>query len=392
MDAPMNLKNSLIVKLFAGIFTGILLGITLSHFNIHFLLSTIKTAEMLFGAFLKFIIPLVIIGFVPPGIIDIGGKAGKTLAITILLAVSSTLIGGLVAYTTGSVFLESLVGNLGAGTETTAIEPLFTLVIDPPLPVFTALVLAFTFGLVLSSKPLVTFRNVFYELKDIVEIIIRKAIIPLLPFYIASLFCSLSATGEIIPILTSFAKLYGVIIGLQIGIVVIEYIIAGTLTRRNPLDLIKNMIPAYLTAFGTQSSAATIPVTIESARKNNISEDIIDFVIPLCATIHLVGDMIMITLSSMVLVTMQGGTPELMQYIPFILLLSVTMIAAPGIPGGGAMTALGLLEEMLMFNNFQKGMILSLHMAQDSFGTASNVSGDGALTVIVDYLTGKMKK
>ncbi len=388
----MNLKNSLIVKLFAGIFTGILLGITLSHFNIHFLLSTIKTAEMLFGAFLKFIIPLVIIGFVPPGIIDIGGKAGKTLAITILLAVSSTLIGGLVAYTTGSVFLESLVGNLGAGTETTAIEPLFTLVIDPPLPVFTALVLAFTFGLVLSSKPLVTFRNVFYELKDIVEIIIRKAIIPLLPFYIASLFCSLSATGEIIPILTSFAKLYGVIIGLQIGIVVIEYIIAGTLTRRNPLDLIKNMIPAYLTAFGTQSSAATIPVTIESARKNNISEDIIDFVIPLCATIHLVGDMIMITLSSMVLVTMQGGTPELMQYIPFILLLSVTMIAAPGIPGGGAMTALGLLEEMLMFNNFQKGMILSLHMAQDSFGTASNVSGDGALTVIVDYLTGKMKK
>lgn len=388
----MNLKNSLIVKLFVGILTGIVLGVTLSHFNIQFLLSTIKTAEMLFGAFLKFIIPLVIIGFVPPGIIDIGGKAGRTLIITILLAVSSTLIGGLVAYSTGSLFLESLVGNLAATTETVKIEPLFSLTIEPPLPVFTALALAFVFGLVLSSKPLVTFRNVFYELKDIVEIIIRKAIIPLLPFYIASLFCSLSATGEIVPILTSFAKLYGVIIGLQIGIVVIEYVIAGALTRRNPLNLIKNMIPAYLTAFGTQSSAATIPVTIESVRENEVSEDIIDFVIPLCATIHLVGDMIMITLSSMVLVTMQGGTPELMQYIPFILLLSITMIAAPGIPGGGAMTALGLLEEMLMFNNFQKGLILSLHMAQDSFGTASNISGDGALAVIVNYITGKMNK
>ncbi|MFW5770515.1 MAG: cation:dicarboxylate symporter family transporter, partial [Spirochaetota bacterium] len=216
--------------------------------------------------------------------------------------------------------------------------------------------------------------------------------IPLLPFYIASLFCSLSATGEIIPILTSFGKLYVVIIGLQISIVLIEYVIAGVLTRRNPLNLIKNMIPAYLTAFGTQSSAATIPVTIESVRSNDVSEDIIDFVIPLCATIHLVGDMIMITLSSMVILTMQGGTPELVQYIPFIFLLSVTMIAAPGIPGGGAMTALGLLEEMLMFNNFQKGLILSLHMAQDSFGTASNVSGDGALAIIIDYITGKMKK
>ncbi|HMB20464.1 MAG TPA: cation:dicarboxylase symporter family transporter [Spirochaetota bacterium] len=388
----MNLKNSLIFKLFLGIITGILLGITLSHYNIDFLLRTIKTAEILFGAFLKFIIPLIIIGFVPPGIIDIGGKAGKTLIITILLAVSSTLIGGLVAYSTGTVFLESLVGNLTAPAETLTIEPLFSLKVEPPLPVFTALALAFVFGLVLASKPLVTFRNVFYELKDIVEILIRKAIIPLLPFYIASLFCSLSATGEIIPILTSFGKLYVVIIGLQISIVIVEYIIAGVLTRRNPLHLIKNMIPAYLTAFGTQSSAATIPVTIESVRSNDVSEDIIDFVIPLCATIHLVGDMIMITLSSMVILTMQGGTPELVQYIPFIFLLSVTMIAAPGIPGGGAMTALGLLEEMLLFNNFQKGLILSLHMAQDSFGTASNVSGDGALTIIIDYITGKMKK
>src|SRR6056297_1171291 len=159
----MNLKNSLIFKLFLGIITGILLGITLSHYNIDFLLRTIKTAEILFGAFLKFIIPLIIIGFVPPGIIDIGGKAGKTLIITILLAVSSTLIGGLVAYSTGTVFLESLVGNLTAPAETLTIEPLFSLKVEPPLPVFTALALAFVFGLVLASKPLVTFRNVFYE-------------------------------------------------------------------------------------------------------------------------------------------------------------------------------------------------------------------------------------
>ena len=182
-----------------------------------------------------------------------------------------------------------------------------------------------------------------------------------------------------------------VIIALQFAFVALEYAAAGIVTGRGALPFLRNMLPAWLTAFGTQSSAATLPVTIQCVRENGVEEDVVDFVIPLCATIHLLGDMIMITMASIALCSMQGVVPQPAVFIPFIFLLSVTMIAAPGIPGGGAMTALGLLGEMLAFNAFQKGLMLSLHMAQDSFGTATNVTTDGAIVMLVEHLSGKKK-
>ncbi len=385
----MKLRDVLIFRLLAGIIAGIGIGIAAAHFEMTALLRAVKTAEELFGEFLKFLIPLIILGFVTPGIIDIGRRAGRMVLVTVSLALGSTLAGGFAAYAAGSVLSGFITGGALAGSDGGAIKSAFTLTIPPPLPVFTALVLSFLLGLALAGKRESAFARLFMELKEIMDTVIRRIIIPVLPLYIGSLFVSLSASGSIVPILSSFGRLYLVIIALQFAFIALEYTVAGVVSKRKPLAFLRNMLPAYLTAFGTQSSAATLPVTLQCVRENGVEEDVIDFVIPLCATIHLLGDMIMITVASMALYAMQGGAPEPSVFIPFIFLLSVTMIAAPGIPGGGAMTALGLLGEMLAFNGFQKGLMLSLHMAQDSFGTATNVTTDGAIVMLVERLGGK---
>ncbi len=385
----MKLRDALIFRLLAGIIAGIAIGIAAAHCEMTALLRAVKTAEELFGEFLKFLIPLIILGFVTPGIIDIGRRAGRMLLVTVSLALGSTLAGGFAAYAAGSVLSDFITAGALAGSDGGAITSAFTLTIPPPLPVFTALVLSFLLGLALAGKRESAFARLFMELKEIMDTVIRRIIIPALPLYIGSLFVSLSASGRIVPILSSFGRLYLVIIALQLAFIALEYTVAGVVSKRKALAFLRNMLPAYLTAFGTQSSAATLPVTLQCARENGVEEDVIDFVIPLCATIHLLGDMIMITVASMALYAMQGGAPEPSVFIPFIFLLSVTMIAAPGIPGGGAMTALGLLGEMLAFNSFQKGLMLSLHMAQDSFGTATNVTTDGAIAMLVERLGGK---
>lgn len=387
----MKLRDALIFRLLTGIAAGIVVGIAAAHYDMTTLLRAIKTAEELFGEFLKFLIPLIILGFVTPGIIDIGGRAGRMLLITVSLALGSTLVGGFAAYAAGSALSGFITGGALSTADGSLIKPAFTIAIPPALPVFTALVLSFLLGLALAGKRESVFARLFMELKDIMDSVIRRVIIPVLPFYIGSLFVSLSASGRIVPILSSFGRLYLVIIALQLAFIALEYAAAGIVTKRKPLVFLKNMLPAYLTAFGTQSSAATLPVTLQCVRENGVEEDVVDFVIPLCATIHLLGDMIMITIASIALYAMQGGVPSLSLFVPFIFLLSVTMIAAPGIPGGGAMTALGLLGEMLAFNGFQKGLMLSLHMAQDSFGTATNVTADGAIVMLVEHMSGGKK-
>lgn len=387
----MKLRDALIFRLLAGIAAGIAIGIAASHFEMTALLRATKTAEELFGEFLKFLIPLIILGFVTPGIIDIGDRAGRMLLVTVSFALGSTLAGGFAAYAAGSALTDFITGGTLTAADGALIKPAFTISISPPLPVFTALVLSFLLGLFCAGKKETVFARLFMELKGIMDAVIRRIIIPALPFYIGSLFVSLSASGKIVPILSSFGRLYLVIIALQFAFVALEYAAAGIVTGRGALPFLRNMLPAWLTAFGTQSSAATLPVTIQCVRENGVEEDVVDFVIPLCATIHLLGDMIMITMASIALCSMQGGVPQPAVFIPFIFLLSVTMIAAPGIPGGGAMTALGLLGEMLAFNAFQKGLMLSLHMAQDSFGTATNVTTDGAIVMLVEHLSGKKK-
>ena len=219
--------------------------------------------------------------------------------------------------------------------------------------------------------------------------IVNKVLIPLVPIYIGCIFAKLSFSGEIFTTLKSFAIVYAVLFSVQAIYILIQYSITSIIKKENPIKLIKNMLPAYFTAMGTQSSAATIPVTLQCVKRNSVSDEIAEFVVPLGATIHLAGDTITLVITSMAVMYMNGQVPTLSQVLPFIFMLGITMIAAPGVPGGGVMAALGLLETMFGFGSIEKSIMIALHAAQDSLGTATNITGDGAIAIIVDYLINK---
>lgn len=194
--------------------------------------------------------------------------------------------------------------------------------------------------------------------------------------------------GEIIKIMSVFAKVFGIIIILHFVILLVQYTIAGTLAGANPLLLIRKMLPAYFTAIGTQSSAATIPVTLNQTKENGVNEGIADFTIPLCATIHLSGSTITLVSCSMAVMMLHGMPITFSGMFGFILMLGVTMVAAPGVPGGAVMAALGLLESMLGFGPELTSLMIALYLTQDSFGTACNVTGDGAIAIMVNKIAG----
>ncbi|AIY79860.1 dicarboxylate/amino acid:cation symporter [Clostridium botulinum] len=387
------MKNlSLIKRIFTFLILGIILGLTCRSLNIIFPIRILATFSALFGSFLSFVIPLIIIAFIVPGIASLGKNSGKVLIGTTILAYISTVISGIAAYFIGISFLPKLIKAATlVATETIKAEPYFTIDIPPMLNIMSALIFAFVFGIGLSKITNSSLLRGFQEFSSIVSMIISKVLIPLVPLYIAAIFSKLSLSGEIFTTIKSFATIYLILFILQLAYLLCQYSIAGGLKKENPFKLLKNMIPAYLTAVGTQSSAATIPVTLSCTKENNVSEEVADLVVPLCATIHLAGDTITLVLTSIGVMLMRGETPTLITMMPFILMLGVTMVAAPGVPGGGVMAALGLLESMLGFGNIEKPIMIALHAAQDSFGTATNITGDGALSLIIDYFVNKNK-
>ncbi|ACD24914.1 dicarboxylate/amino acid:cation symporter [Clostridium botulinum] len=387
------MKNlSLIKRIFTFLILGIILGLTCRSLNIIFPIRILATFSALFGSFLSFVIPLIIIAFIVPGIASLGKNSGKVLIGTTILAYISTIISGIAAYFIGISFLPKLIKAATlVATETIKAEPYFTIDIPPMLNIMSALIFAFIFGIGLSKITNSSLLRGFQEFSSIVSMIISKVLIPLVPLYIAAIFSKLSLSGEIFTTIKSFATIYLILFILQFAYLLCQYSIAGGLKKENPFKLLKNMIPAYLTAVGTQSSAATIPVTLSCTKENNVSEEVADLVVPLCATIHLAGDTITLVLTSIGVMLMRGETPTLITMMPFILMLGVTMVAAPGVPGGGVMAALGLLESMLGFGNIEKPIMIALHAAQDSFGTATNITGDGALSLIIDYFVNKNK-
>ncbi|NFN95404.1 dicarboxylate/amino acid:cation symporter [Clostridium botulinum] len=387
------MKNlSLIKRIFTFLILGIILGLTCRSLNIIFPIRILATFSALFGSFLSFVIPLIIIAFIVPGIASLGKNSGKVLIGTTILAYISTIISGIAAYFIGISFLPKLIKAATlVATETIKAEPYFTIDIPPMLNIMSALIFAFIFGIGLSKITNSSLLRGFQEFSSIVSMIISKVLIPLVPLYIAAIFSKLSLSGEIFTTIKSFATIYLILFILQFAYLLCQYSIAGGLKKENPFKLLKNMIPAYLTAVGTQSSAATIPVTLSCTKENNVSEEVADLVVPLCATIHLAGDTITLVLTSIGVMLMRGETPTLITMMPFILMLGITMVAAPGVPGGGVMAALGLLESMLGFGNIEKPIMIALHAAQDSFGTATNITGDGALSLIIDYFINKNK-
>ena len=383
-------KLSLITRIVLCLVLGIGIGLLCGANNFQVPVKMLATFSNLFGNFLSFVIPLIIIGFIVPGIASLGSKSGKGLIITTIVAYISTLAAGFAAYLVGAGILPNLIKSEVALSEAgKSIEPYFNIEIPAIMGVMSALVLAFVLGIGLSKIKNSTMLKVVDEFNSIVLMIVTNVLIPLVPLYIGCVFAKLSYSGEIFNTLKSFGVVYVILFSLQLTYIFIQYCIAGAIKRENPFKLIKNMIPAYMTAVGTQSSAATIPVTLQCVKKNEVSEEVLDFVVPLGATIHLAGDTITLVLTSMAVMYMNGQTPTFGMIMPFIFMLGVTMIAAPGVPGGGVMAALGLLESMLGFGAIEKPIMIALHAAQDSFGTATNVTGDGAIAIVVDYIINK---
>ena len=373
------------------IFIAILLGIALGYVAPQWLGQLCATFNAIYSQFLGFMIPMIIIGFVVPAIGDIGSRAGRMLVITALLAYGFTVMSGLLSYVTGSALFPGLVaGDTSlnvAEQEVTKLTPWFTVEMPPVMGVTTSLVLSFLLGLGIAFSGGESLRRGMDEFRDIVSKTINVAIIPLLPIYIFGIFLCMTVEGEVGMVLKSFIKIIGVIFVLHVLLLIIQYSIAAPFARRNPLSMLRTMLPAYFTALGTQSSAATIPVTLRQAIKMGVREDVAGFVIPLCATIHLSGSTLKIVACALAIMIMHNQPYDAGMFMHFIAMLGITMVAAPGIPGGAIMAALGVLQSILGFDQETLALMIALYIAMDSFGTACNVTGDGAIAAIVDRVS-----
>lgn len=381
-------KLGLLPKLLLGIIIGILVGLS----GISFLTRILLTFSSLFGNFLGFMIPLIIIGFVAPGIAELGNKAGKMLGMTVAFAYISTISAGILAFFSGSLILPKLIKETSeVGGNIIEIGPYVNIQIPALMGVMTALATAFLLGLGMASINSKSIYSFMKEFQNIIEKVIKFLIIPLLPIHIAGIFSKMAYTGEVASTLSVFGRVIMVAIIVHVIYLAILYLIAGTISAKNPFMALKTMLPAYFTAIGTQSSAATIPVTVKSTIENDVSEEVAEFVVPLCATIHLAGSTITLTTCALAVMIMNGMVFTFPQMLVFIMMLGVTMVAAPGVPGGAIMAALGLLGTHLGFNEAHLGIMMALYIAQDSFGTACNVTGDGAIALAINSLVKKTK-
>lgn len=378
--------------LLSRIIIAILIGVVCGNFLPLPLIRIFATFNVLFSEFLSFSIPLIILGLVTVAISDIGNKAGKLLLITVLIAYGATLFSGFLSYAVGSAFFPGIITPGSSLAEVDKIPnamPYFSISIPPVISVMTALVLSFTLGLGLASMRGGALKEVANDFQVIIVQLINRVILPFLPIYIFGIFLNMAHTGEVYSILIVFIKIIGIIFALHIFLLIFQYSVAALFVKRNPLKLLARMMPAYFTALGTQSSAATIPVTLEQTKKNGVSADIAGFVIPLCATIHLSGSTLKIVACALSLMIMQGMPYDFYLFAGFILMLGITMVAAPGVPGGAIMAALGILQSMLGFGEAEQALMIALYIAMDSFGTACNVTGDGAIALVIDKITHK---
>ncbi|WP_449355296.1 dicarboxylate/amino acid:cation symporter [Virgibacillus natechei] len=378
----------LIVKLALGIVLGIVVGLIVPEF----ITRVIVTFKDIFGQFLEFTIPLIIIFFIVSGIASFGKHSGKMLGLTSAIAYSSTILAGTLAFVVAIIFIPMLAGQSGGNAEEApGFEPFFEFTIDPITGVMTALVAAFVFGIGITRLNSPTLKSFFDEGKEIIERMIWKIIIPVLPFYIGSIFAELAADGTVLDTLKAFGLVLVLAVVVHWVWLTILFTVAGIFTGRNPFSALKTMLPAYFTGLGTMSSAATIPVTVRQSKENDVSDGIADSAVPLSATIHLSGSTITIVLCSVAVMVISNGLsmPSFGMMLPFILMVGIVMIAAPGVPGGAVMAALGLLSTMLGFDETALGLMIGLYMAQDSFGTAANVTGDGAIALMVDKVMHK---
>ncbi|WP_028595448.1 dicarboxylate/amino acid:cation symporter [Paenibacillus assamensis] len=384
------------IGLFMRIVIAIALGIGLGLVAPDWFIRIFATFNKVFGNFLSFIIPLIIIGFIIPGIGELGRGAGKLVGLTALVVYMSTIVAGFLAYFVADATFPTLLSssNAAQANHSTGQELLtsyFEIGMPPVFDIMTALLLAFLIGIGITAVQADGLMKISLELKEIVGKVISTIIVPLLPIHIAGIFMNMTQAGEVAMILQVFIKVFAIILVLHLVILILQFSVAGALNKRNPFRMLRTMVPAYFTALGTQSSAATIPVTLKQVKELGTDEEVADFVVPLCATIHITGSTITLTSVSAAILLLNGHTLSLEVMLPFIMMLGITMIAAPSVPGGGVMAALGLFTSMLGFDDAMISLAIALYVAQDSFGTATNVTGDGAIAQIVHYFKKKNK-
>lgn len=389
------MRHLLKMGLLPRIVIAMLSGVAAGMFFTGWLTRIFVTFNAFFAEFLGFVIPLLIVGYVAPAIADIGGRAGKMLVFTALLAYLFTFAAGAFSYWGSVLVFPSLIQPVDyVALESTAVtlKPFFTISIQPLCTVTTALVLAFVLGLTTARMPADSvMRRGLGEFRQIISTVIFKVIIPLLPLYIFGIFLNMTVSGEVATVMVTFVKIIAVIFVMHVLLLVAQYSVASLFSGKNPFKSLWTMMPAYFTALGTQSSAATIPVTLERTIKCGVHKDIAGFVIPLGATIHMSGSTLKIVACALALMMTMGHGYDFAQFAGFIAMLGVTMVAAPGVPGGAIMAAMGLLSSILGFSDADNALMIALYIAMDSFGTACNVTGDGALAQIVDRVFGKSR-
>ena len=382
------------VVLFPKVVIAIVVGALLGLFLPDVVVRIFKTFNVLFAQLLKFVVPLLVLGLVTPSIANLGRGAGKMLLTVMLIAYCSTVCGALFSYGVSSnifpMYLEP--GELSsAAVSEKEFLPYIDLKIPPICDIMTALVLSFVIGVGIIFTGANGLKKGFEEFGEIVKLTIEKVIIPFLPVYIFTMICEMSAKGVIDVVLGTGFKviLTGVI--LSILYLIVQYCIAGIIARKNPLKLIWNIIPAYLTGFSICSSSACIPVTYECTLKNGVRKDIADFVIPLCSTVHMCGSTIKLTVTSVAVAYMFGAPITFGLFMQFALMQAIAAVAAPGVMGGVLMASVGLLGTVLGFSDTMTTLMMTIYLALDGYGAAVNVSGDAAIAVIADRLFGGKK-
>lgn len=378
------------LPLLAKIVIAIILGVVCSIFFPDWLTRFFVTLNVIFSNLLNFIIPLLILGLVAPGIAELGKGAGKMLGVTTLIAYFSTVFAGLFSYGICKFSYPKILEQGGMVSNdfvsSTPLTPYFTIEMPPLFDVTSALVLSFMLGLTMIYIKGNSIKGFMSDLRDIITILINKVIIPILPVYIFSIFLKMGAEGVVVDVISLFIKVIVVIFIMHIALLLLQFSVAGIISGKAPLKALKNMMPAYFTALGTQSSAATIPVTLACVKKNGVKEHIADFVVPLCATIHMSGSILKIVACAIAIAFMMGMPIEFGTYVEFVLLLAITMVASPGVPGGAIMAALGVIASVLGFDANLQGLMIAVYIAMDSFGTACNITGDCAISLIVDKI------
>lgn len=382
-------RKSLIASIILAVTLGILLGQVVPLWVVRIF----TTFNELFSSILSFTVPLLILALITGSIAETDRGAGKMLIWTVGLAYASTVLAGIFTYFVGDITFPHIVtmhagdAAFSSSVPPEALAPYFIIDFPPVMDTMSALLLSFILGFAILKYNHKAIKHGVIELKDVVMMIISNIILPLLPLYIFGVFLKMTVSGEMTMIVNVYLKVILIMICIFMVWLLLQYCIGGMVAKQNPFKALWKMCPALVTALASSSSAATLPVTLRCASKMGVRKSVVDFVIPMCANIHLSGASVRTIALAMATMLMYQQDYSFGLFLSFIMIFSITVLAAPGIPGGVIMAAAGLIQSMLGFSDPMIALMITLSIALDSMGTAVNVAGDGALMLIVNKVT-----